>query len=522
MKLLSALGALILIAAPAFADGMVLKRGNGAEPDSLDPQKYGLVVEMNIENDMFEGLVGYDAAGKPTPGMAERWDVSADGRVYTFHLRENLKWSDGAALTTDDIIAGMRRAFDPKTEAPLVDLGFSVKNARAIAEGKMPPDQLGVRAPDAGTIEITLESPSPIFILRIAGFPLFAPLPLHVYGQAGDGWAKPGTMVSNGPFVLESWTPSESVKLKKNPQYRDAQNVALDEVIYYPTPDENAALKQFRNGEIDLNQGFPIAQYEWLKQNLPDAVKLHPASTLAYMILNMRDARFQDVRVRRAISLAIDRETLTAKILATGQTPAYDFVPTIAEGWQPPEGTDFSSRPLAERQDEARRLLAEAGYGPDHPLTMRFDHRAGDANKRAVVAMAAMLGAVGIKADLQANELKNHINKLRQGDFELAEAGWQGTPEPEFFDHLLHTGSESNYGQWSNAAYDRLVDAARIEMDPAKRLALYQQADLLAMNEVGMIPLYYGTHRDLVQPWVKGMVPNPLRQYPSRFLRIER
>lgn len=508
--------------AAGTASAETLRRGNGAEPDTLDPHKYGLTVELNIHNDLFEGLVDYDARGEPIPGLAESWTVSEDGRVYTFRLRAGAKWSDGAPVTADDVIAGMRRAVDPRTAAQLVDLAFTVKNARAIAEGRMPVEALGVAAPDPQTIRIELEAPSAVFIRRIAGFPLFAPLPLHVYRTAGDDWVKAGTMVTNGPYVLANWTPQESVRLVKNPYFWDAANVAIDEVIFYPTVDENAALKQFRNGELDLNLGFPPGQWEWLKTEMPGKAMLSPASTVTFLALNQNETRFADARVRRALSIAIDRETLTGRVLATGQVPGYDFAPAIAVGWTPPPETDFSATPLAERQAEARRLLAEAGYGPDNPLTFRFDYRASDANKRVVVAIAAMWAAIGVKAELQANEVKVHYAKLREGDFEVADSGWQGTPEPEFFTNLLLTGSETNYGKWSNAAFDRLANAAIVALDPAERLKLFQQADIVAMNDTAMIVLYYGSNRTLVQDWVKGLELNPIRQHPTRFLRIEK
>ncbi len=515
--------ACLMAAALALPAGAVtLRRGNGAEPDTLDPHKYGLTVELNIHNDLFEGLVSYDAKGTPIPGIALSWTISPDGTVYSFKLRPGLVWSDGVPLTADDILAGLRRAVDPKTAAQLVDLAFAVKNARPIAEGRLPPDQLGIRAPDAETIEITLEAPSLIFIQRIAGFPLFVPLPRHVYDVAGDAWVRAGTMVSNGPYMLAEWTPQDRVRLVKNPRYWDAANVTIDEVFYFPTTDENAALKQFRNGELDLNLGFPTGQYEWLTTNMPGVARLDPASTVTFLAINAANPKFKDARVRRALSLAVDRELLCARVLATGQIPGYSFAPSISAGWVPPPEDDFSKVPLAERQAEARQLLASAGYGPDNPLNFRLDYRAGDANKRAVVAIAAMWGRIGVSADLQSNEVKVHYNKLREGDFEMGDAGWQGTPEPEFFTNLLLTGSETNYGKWSNPEFDRLAQAAMTELDAGRRLALFQQADRVAMGDTAMIVLFYGAHRNLVQPWIKGFEGNPIRQHLSRWLRLER
>ena len=506
----------------ASASALTLKRGNQGEPDTLDPPKYSLVIELNILNDLFDGLVVADARGEPVPGAAERWDVSADGTVYTFHLRAGLKWSDGTPLTAEDFVAGWRRALDPATAAQLVDLAYTVRNARAVAAGEKPPAELGVRAVDAQTFEVTLEAPDAAFIRLVAGYALFFPLPRHLYAQAGEGWAKPGVMVSNGPYTLAEWTPAAQVRLEKNPDYWNAANVAIDEVIFYPTVDEAQALNQFRAGELDLSLGFPPGQYEWLKANMPAEVSLTPASTTSFLTLNQRNAKFADARVRRAISLAIDRNILTDKVLATGQTPAYSLIPKVVKDFTPAPENDFSAIPMDKRLAEARALLAEAGYGPANPLNFRLDYRAGDANKKVIVAIAAMLQRIGVKADLQANEVKVHYAKLRAGDFEAADGGWQGTPDPVFFSLLLQTGSESNYGGWSNAEFDRLTRAAAVEIDPAKRMSMFAEADRIAMADTALVPLFNTAHRALVQQWVKGFEGNATNSHRSSDLRIEK
>lgn len=512
----------IAAALVASASAVTLKRGNQGEPDSLDPPKYNLVIELNILNDLFDGLVIADAKGDPVPGAAESWDVSADGTVYTFHLRPDLKWSDGTPLTADDFVAGWRRAIDPKTGAQLVDLAYTVKNARAIAAGEKPPSELGIRALDARSVEVTLEAPDAAFIRLVAGYALFFPLPPDTYAHWGEGWAKPGRMVSNGPYTLAEWTPAAQVRLVKNPNYWNAASVSIDEVIFYPTVDEAQALNQFRAGELDLNLGFPPGQYDWLKANMPKEVSLTPASVTSFLTLNQRNPKFADSRVRRAISLAIDRDTLVDRVLKTGQTVAYGLIPKVVKGFTPAPENDFSAMPMDKRLSEARALLEAAGYGPANPLSFRLDYRAGDANKKVIVAIASMLQRIGVKADLQANEVKVHYAKLRAGDFEAADGGWQGTPDPVFFSLLLQTGSETNYGGWSNADYDRLTRAAAIEIDPARRMALFAEADRIAMADTALVPLFNSAHRALVQQWVKGFEGNPTNTHRSSDLKIEK
>lgn len=521
LRRLTAFLALAFALAGAAA-AVTLHRGNNAEPDTLDPHKYGLTVELAILQDMFEGLVMPGPDGKPVPGIAESWTISEDGRVYTFKIRPGLTWSDGAPLTMDDIVMGFRRTVDPATAAQLVDLCFVVKNARAISEGKLPPDQIGVLAIDDLTLEVTMEQPSGTFIRRLGGFSLFFPVPTHIMQKFGEEWVKPGNMVTNGPYVLAEWTPQSRVRLVKNQRFREAGSVAIDEVIFYPTVDDAAAVKQFRNGELDLNLGFPPGQHEWLKANMPAETRADPASQITFITLNTTIDKFKDPRVRRALSLAVDRETITYKILNNGQLPGYSIFPSIVENWAPPPEDDFSQVPLSERQDEARRLLEEAGYGPGNPLVFQLDYRGSDPNKRVVVAIAAMWKAIGVTAELQANEVKTHYAKLRQTDYEAADAGWQGTPEPEFFVNLLQTGSETNYGKWSNAEFDRIIGEAVATLNPEQRKALFQQADRIAIEETAEIVLFYNAQRALVQTWVKGFEGNPGNAHPTRYMRVER
>lgn len=513
---------LIAFALTASAPALTLNRGNGAEPDTLDPHRYALDLETKIMTDLFEGLVTDDAMGEPVPGIAESWDISPDGKTYTFHLRAGLQWSDGVPLTADDVVAGFRRGFDPRTADSLVDNGFMILNGAAVAHGEMPVDQLGVQAPDPRTVVVSLAAPNATFLDLLPTFPLSYPLPRHLYAKLGDGWVQPGVMVSNGPYTLAEWTPQERVRLVRNPLFHDAANVQIDEVVFFPTTDPSSALKQFRNNELDLNLDFPPAQYEWLKASMPAETRIDPSAVTSFLAVNASIAPFSDARIRRALSLAIDRETLTGKILATGQIPAYGLFPLIIRNWKQAPELDFSAVPLAARQDEARRLLAAAGYGPDNPLAFTFDYRGSETNKRVAVAVAAMLGAIGVHADLQANEVKTHYSKLREGDFAVADGGWQGSPDPEFFDRLLRTGSEFNYCRWSNAEYDRLTIEASGTIDPARRLALYAEAERIAIDDTAIIPLYYGVNRALVHTWVKGFEGNPANSHPTRFLRIER
>jgi oligopeptide transport system substrate-binding protein len=504
---------------PATHHGIVLNRGNVAEPDTLDPHKYGLAVEVEIMNDLFLGLTARDGHGRLIPGSAERWDVSADGRTYTFHLRPNLRWSDGSPLTAMDFVAGIRHMLDPATHSQFANLAYKIDNGEAINEGKLPPSAAGVRAPDDRTLIFQLNRPSPILIL-LTTLPLFDPLPRAAYSRLGKDWVKPGKMVSNGAFTLAEWVPQGHIQLKKNPYFYDAKNVQVDEVNFFPTDDDAAALKRFRAGELDINTRFPPTMLDWLKRVLPGQALIAPNLALTYLTFNLRDPAVSDLRVRRALSLAIDRETLTAQVLHTGEVAAYGMVPGAVTGYHGPriEGAGVS---FAQRQQQARALLAEAGYGALHRLQLTYHCRLGELNRRIAVAVQSMWSKVGVDTEIVTEEVAMHYNRLRMRDFQVADAGWQAPPDPEYYMYLLKTQStEANYASFSDPAFDGMTYNAEAMMDTPSRYATYARAEKIALDALPIVPLFFPVNRALVQPYVRGYYENGLDVHPDRFIRL--
>lgn len=518
-----ALVVLTMLTAAACGPGeSVLRRGNVSEPDTLDPHRYTLAAETEIMRDMFAGLTTVDAAGDIIPGSAESWTASEDGRVWTFRLRENLRWSDGAPLTAADFVAGLRRAVDPATHALFANLAYKMKNARAINEGDLAPRALGAYAPDDRTVVIELERPSPI-ILLLAALPLYAPLPRHVFEEHGEAWSRPGNMVSNGPYVLSGWVPQDHVRLVRNPFFYDAGNVTIETVDYLPTEDDGAALKRFRAGELDLNLRFPPNSAEWIEANLPGEAFTHPALTVNYLVFNLTNPKFADVRVRRALSLAIDRETITAAVLRGGEVPAFGVVPTSIKGYVPAGAAAPDGRDMAARREAARTLLAEAGYGPDNPLRLTLHIRVGELNRRVAIAVQDMWAQAGAAAEIIPEEVKVHYNRLRGQEFEAADAGWNSPADPEYFLYLLRRESvEANYGRYDRPEFDSLVYDTEAEMDLARRYARFAEAEALAMADAPLVPLFFTVNRSLVGKHVGGFVPNALDYHPTRFLKIVR
>ena len=505
---------------------VVFRRGNDSEPASLDPHHAGTVWENSIIGDLFLGLTTDDPQGNPVPGAAESWSVSPDGLIWTFKLRPGLKWSDGVPLKASDFVFGFRRLLDPKTAAKYAFILYVVKNAEAVNGGKMPLEAIGIRALDDQTVEITVDGPTPFLPGLLTHFASF-PIPEHVYKKYGDDWVKPGIMVSNGAYVLAAWNANDYVKSVKNPLFYDAGNVAIDEVFYYPLEADTTTLARFRAGEIDASLGrggFPMRQYEWVKENLPGQGHIVAQLAIEYMVLNMRKPPFNDARVRRAISLCIDRKILTEKVLLDGSLPAYAFVPPGISNYRGEPRQAFADWTVEKRRSEAKRLLVEAGYGPDKPLTFEYKHMATPNGRRTAVAEAAMLKECGVVSKLYTNEPKIHYASVQQFDFEAAWAGWVADyNDPQNFLFLLDSRSRAyNYGGYKNEAFDRLMDQAKVTLDIDQRAAILAQAEQIALDEDAMIPLDFGTNRILVAPYVKGYVGNAVNVHRTRWMSLER
>lgn len=504
----------------AHAAPVVLNRGNVAEPGTLDMQKYNIDYEAEILRDLFVGLVTYDRKFDIVPGLAEKWTVSPDGKVYTFTLRKGLVWSDGVPLTAEDAVFALRRAADPKTAATYVNYISPIVNVPDVVAGRKKPETIGVKALDPLTVEITLSRPAPVMLIHFANQPMTFPMPRHLLERVKAGWTRPGVLVSSGPFVLKAWRPNDRVSLAKNPRFFDAASVKIDEVNFFPTVDDGAALARFRAGELDMNSRFPPNQMKWLMENLPGQVFSTPALWITYLIPNHRIEPFKNLKVRRALSLAIDRTILTDKVLRNGEKPSEGIVPDTIRGYVTPRPLD--PRPLAARQAEARKLLTEAGFGPDKPLTFTFSHRAGQSNRLTAVAIMQMWKDIGVKVELLQADVAVHYNKLKAADFQLADAGWAQSQDPELFLYILLTASvDTNYGGYSNDRFDKAVEAASVVADPAARLKAFAEAEKLAQADQAIIPLFITPERLLVKPYVKGWLANPLGQYPTRYISIE-
>ena len=515
---------LVMLAAcsPAPEKGVVLNRGNSADIKSLDPAFIEGNWEAWLLGDVMMGLTTEGPRAEPIPGAATNWDVSADGLTWTFHLRKGALWSDGAPVTAQDFVFGWRRELDPRTAAPYAYNLWVVKNAQAISSGKLPPAALGVDAPADDTLVVHLEHPAP-YLAELVDHEVAWPIPRHVYAKYGNAWARPEHHVGNGPYMVRSWIPNDHVTLVKNPRFYDAAHVRIDTVNYYAITDSESALREFRAGQFDTQNPFPNDEIDWMRANIPDALKIVPYLGTAYVVMNVTHKPLNDVRTREAINLAVDREALTGKVRRIGEPAAYHIVPPGTANYPAGAALDFQAMPFAQRVAKAQALMRALGYGPGHRLKLDMLTSTNPDNERAGAALQGMLGQIYIDVELKSVESGVFLTTLQQHDFDLGFASWIAdfNDASNYLD-LLRTGAGENYGAYSNRTYDALMDKAQLQTDLKARGETMKQAEQIILNDYVWAPVYFMVTRDVVQPYVKGWIPNIKDFNRTRWLWIDK
>lgn len=510
---------LALVASPASAE-VALRRSAIGDPQTLDPQRWTYGQDGNLAQDLFQGLTAVDAGANTIPGQAESWQISPDGRTYTFKLRSGLMWSDGVPITSADFLWSMRRLFDPRTAAPSAALLYVIRNSREVNTGKLPVDQLAVSAPDSRTVVIELTHPAPYLleILVHRGFPA----PRHVIEKYGDEWTRPARFVSNGAFVLGEWRPGAYVKLLRNPRFHAAGSVRLDAMYHIPIEDPKVALNRFRAGELDIAVSLPSEQLEQLRKEFPKELHLVQQIGIEYYAFNTRRAPFNDVRLRRALSMAIDRDVLTQRILRGGEPAAWGLVPPGVRNYPKRGVADFASRAPKARLVEARRLLAEVGYGPGKPLRIRLRYNNADTQKKIALAVAAMWQPLGVQTELITADLRTHQQALAQGDFDVARAQWysEDSDAASFLGLLDGRAATLNVSGYRSTAFDAAIDRANDSAALDLRAAAMLDAETLAMREQPIAPLYVYVSRRLISQRVQGWVDNGRGVHVNRWLTV--
>jgi ABC-type oligopeptide transport system substrate-binding subunit len=493
-----------------------LRVGNAEEPDSLDPQKASSLAALRIAQDLFLGLMTIDSGGRAILGAAETHEIEQGGRVHRFSIRRH-SWSDGTVVTADDFVRAWRRAIDPATASPSAHLLYVLENAQAISNGEKPLSALGVRAARVDVLELTLARPTP-YLAELLTQPITAPIPPRT-----GGGGPPNGRVTNGPYQLVDFRPGEFVHLRKSRSFYDVANVAIEEIYYYPTVDDSAAVRRFRAGELDISLGWPIAQRDFLRSEYANAVHMAPLLASVWIACNLAHTPLADLRVRQALALALDRESLIAHLLGTGQQAAYRLVPPFTPRVAArPVTAPFATTPVAERQGEARRLLAAAGFGPGNPLRLRYAGLISPEGRALGVALRSMWKSIGVEVDVHLLNPNSHYTALQAGDFQLGFVNWQADiPDPYTFLSALfsETGNYINT-RYHSEAFDGWMRSALQQWDEAARSHLLAEAEDLALRDLPFIPLYFDSGRAIVSTQVQGFADNMFLLHPARWMNL--
>ncbi len=528
--LLTLLGLLITGCKPRET---LVERGNregilhlsvGSEPSDLDPHTVTGLGEAKLVQTLFDPLVSFEPGTlAPVPALAERWEISADGLTYTFHLRADAKWSDGADLTAQDCVDSWQRILTPSLGADYAYFLYLLRGAEAFHKGQTADfSTVGAVARDARTLVATLTHPAPYFLQALLNS-CWRPVNVRAIAAVGDAyrrgtpWTRPGKLVSSGPFVLKEWTTQQRIVVEKSPTYYDRDRVRLNAVCLYPTDSIDAEERAFRSGQLHITYALPLSKVKPAQQDHNPALRIDRQMETYFFRLNVRKAPLQDARVRRALALAVDRATIADKILPGGRTPASSFVPPLLQGYTPPPGQihDLAA---------ARQLLAEAGHPGGAglpPIEILYNNS--EILRLVAEAIQQMWHRdLGIDVRLVNQEYKSVFASRRAGDYQVLLGSWTADYlDATTFLDLWRSDSGNNHTGWSDPTYDALSNRANTLADPAARAAVLAQAEALVLESAPIIPIYFNTHVYFLHPAVKGWEPTPTDHSDFRYVWLE-
>ncbi len=497
---------------------------NGAEPESLDPHKVSGVPESNALRQMFVGLTATDNDGNTAPGMAESWE-SADNKVWTFKLRD-AKWSNGDPVTAEDFVYSMRRVTDPATASPYASYLADVKvaNAAEILEGKAKPETLGVKAVDPKTLEITLSEPVP-YLPDVLIHTSVKPVHPATVEKFGEKWTSPANIVVNGPYKLAAWDVNSQIVLERNSAYYDDANTTINRAVLLPIPSPPTDISRFKAGEIDVTYNdIPTEQFKTLQQEVGEQMKVAPYLCSYYYEFNHTKPPFDNPKVRKALQLSLDRDTLVSKVVGRGETVAYQFTPPATQGMEQftPEWKAWDK---AKRIEEAKKLLAEAGYSTAKPLTFELLYNTNENHKKNAVAAAALwkeaLGFVNV--NLVNQEWKTYLDTRRNQRQQMARGGWCADyNEASTFLNTFKSDNSSNYGKYKSAEFDGLMkQTLAAGVSPEARANLYKQAEAVMDKDAATVFVFHYVNARLVKPYVAGYsVKDPMDNWQIKNWKI--
>jgi oligopeptide transport system substrate-binding protein len=511
-------------AVAAATRDQTLLLGNGAEPEDLDPQVVTIYTDQNILLALFEGLTAVDEkTSQAVPAQARTWEVSPDGLAWTFHLREGLRWSNGEPLTADDFVASWKRILSPSLGAEYANLLYPIENAEAFNQGTVKDSAtLGLSAPDPLTVKVVLERPIPYFPVLVAQPPWY-PVNLRVLdrfgarAKRGTLWTRPGNLVGNGPFTLDDWVPNARITVTRNPAYWNAATVTLRKIVFFPTEDPETEERDFRAGQLHVTYSLPVAKVEAYRRDAPARLRVDPFLQTFFLRFNVKRPPFDDPRVRRALSLAINRDIIAERVLSGGNPAAHSLTPPDCGGYTARARVDLDA-------EHARGLLAAAGHsGGSGIAPFEVQVRNDGVQPPVMEAIQAMWAKeLGIKVTLATLEQKTWIQNQQTLNYTVSTAGWAGDfLDPVTFLDLFVTDGGNNWTGWSDRAYDRMIDEASRTADPGARFEIFQRAESYLLEQAPVTPLFFGAHSYLIDPAVKGWAPALLGYHRYALVRLE-
>lgn len=499
--------------------------GNQNEPASIDPHIVEAATDMNVSIALYEGLVGYDEkTGGPVPAVAERWDISPDGLVYTFHLRATAKWSNGERVTASDFAYSLQRILTPSLGASYAYMLWPIKHAQEFNAGKLKDfSAVGVTVVDDATLRITLARPTP-YLLGLAAHTTWMPVhraTVEKHGKPDDRtspWTRPGKFVGNGPFTLTEWQPNARIIVAKNPHYWGAAANQLERVIFYPTEKSDVEELNFRAGQLHLTFSVPSSKVDTYRQQSPERLRIDPLLNFTYINFNTTQPPFNNPKVRRAFALALDRPVMLQRVFNGTATPAHSVVPPGCNGYTGPAGQpdDVAT---------AKTLLAEAGFpgGKGFPAVAIQVLNDDKSPRLAETMQAFWLRELGVKITIEPYEQKTWVQNQQTLSHRIALMGWTADfPDPVTFLDVFRGGGGNNWTGWANKDYDAFLDQAANTADPAARFALMKKAEAVLLEDAGVGAVFFNTRAYLIHPAVKNWEPSPLGLHRYQLIRLEK
>ncbi len=513
---------LFALAGTAFAE-TIITRDIGQDPSTLDQHHTSVVQEGYLLRDLYEGLVTFDGNGQVIPGVAKSWEISPNGLTYTFHLRDNAKWSNGDPVTAGDFVYSFHRIMDPKTAAGYANVLYAIKNAKEVNTGRRPLEELGVAAVEDHTLKITLTVPTPYFISLLT-HQTAMPVNRKAVEKYGNKFTLPGNMISNGAYTLTSFIPNDKIILKKNPYFWDAQTVKIDVVNWTPFEQPASCMRRFEAKEVEICSTVAAEQMDYVNTNLKPYLRVTPYFGTFYLsVKGEPDSKLQDPRVRHAISMVIDRDFLAEEIRRGMMVPSHALVPPNTENYvADAPRLNYADQDILDREDKAKALMKEAGVAPGS-LSVKLRYAVSVNNKNTMIAIADMLKNIGIVAEQDEVEGATFFKYLQEkGMYDFAYRAWIGDyNDPYSFLSLFTTGNFFNDSDWSNKDYDALITKSETMTDTKARAETLAEAERILLAEVPIIPLLYPSTQALVSDKIEGYSDNVMNSHATRWLSVK-